>query len=58
MVRMIIKDLNECSEFIAGDNSILKELFNPEKEDISINYSLAHAKVEKGRTTLAHSLKS
>jgi len=37
---MLIKDVKKCEEFIAGDNSILKELLNPLKEDIAIRYSL------------------
>jgi mannose-6-phosphate isomerase-like protein (cupin superfamily) len=55
---MIIKDMKNCQEFIAGDKSILKELLNPLKEDIAIRYSLALAKVKQGKITLAHKLKS
>lgn len=55
---MLIKDLRKCQEIVAGDNSILKELLNPLKEDIAIRYSLALAKVKQGETTLAHKLKS
>lgn len=55
---MLIKDLKKCKEFIAGDNSILKELLNPLKEDIAIRYSLALAKVKHGEITSAHRLKS
>lgn len=55
---MFIKDLKNCQEIIAGDNSILRELLNPLKEDIRANYSLAHAKVKSGEITLAHKLKS
>ena len=40
---MFIRDLNECEEFRAGDNSILRELLHPDKAEIAINYSLAHA---------------
>jgi mannose-6-phosphate isomerase-like protein (cupin superfamily) len=55
---MLIKDIRNCEEITAGDNSILTELLNPEKEDLKIRYSLAYAKVKAGETTLAHRLKS
>jgi len=29
---MFIKDLNDCEEFIARDNSILRELLHPDKQ--------------------------
>ena len=55
---MFIKDLKKCEEIIAGDNSILRKLLNPLKEDMAIRYSLAHARVRPGEITLAHRLKS
>ena len=36
---MLIKDLRKCEEIIAGDNSILRELLNPLKENLKIRYS-------------------
>ena len=41
---------------MAGDGSILRELLHPEKADVAIRYSLAHARVEPGRRTKAHRL--
>jgi len=55
---MFMKDLKKCEEIIAGDNTNLRELLNPLKEDIMIRYSLAHAKVKPGEITYAHRLKS
>lgn len=55
---MFKKDLKQCEEIIAGDKTILKELLNSLKEDISIRYSLAHARVKPGQISLAHRLKS
>jgi len=55
---MFIKDLNDCEEIIAGDNSILRELLHPDKADISIRYSLAHAIVKPGKTSRSHKLKT
>ena len=55
---MFIKDLKKCEEIIAGDNTTLRELLNPLKEDITTRYSLAHAKVKFGEITYAHRLRS
>jgi mannose-6-phosphate isomerase-like protein (cupin superfamily) len=55
---MFVKFLKECRQFIAGDDSVLRELLHPDKADISIRYSLAHAKVEAGRQTKPHKLTS
>jgi mannose-6-phosphate isomerase-like protein (cupin superfamily) len=55
---MFLKRLKDCKEIIAGDDSILRELLHPEKEDLQIRYSLAHAKVLPGRATKRHRLKT
>lgn len=55
---MFIKDLNDCEEFRAGDNSILRELLHPGKAEIAINYSLAHAIIKPGQTSSPHKLKT
>jgi mannose-6-phosphate isomerase-like protein (cupin superfamily) len=55
---MCVKKLKSCKEFIAGDGSVLRELLHPEKADLKITYSLAHATVESGKKTKPHKLKS
>jgi len=55
---MFIKNLKDCEEFIAGDNSLLRELLHPDKADLDIRYSLAHAIIQPGQTTMSHSLKT
>ncbi len=55
---MFIVDINDCEEIIAGDNSILKEIFNPLKDDIDVGYSLALARVKLGEITCKHKLKT
>jgi mannose-6-phosphate isomerase-like protein (cupin superfamily) len=55
---MIIKSLTSAAGFTAGDASFLRELLHPDKESLDIGYSLAHAVVKPGRTTLAHKLES
>lgn len=53
---MLIKDLKNCEEFKAGDDTILRVLLHPDKESLDIRYSLAHAVVGPGNTTLEHIL--
>ncbi|MGQ9702054.1 MAG: cupin domain-containing protein [bacterium] len=54
---MIIKRLENIKEFIANDNSRLKEIINPRKENLKLRYSLAYAQVQKNRKTLKHCLR-
>jgi len=55
---MLIKALQNCNEFIAGDNTILRELLHPDKMDLKLRYSLAHAVVKPAETSLWHKLKT
>ncbi len=50
--------MQNCEEIIAGDNSILREVLHPKNEKLQIRYSLAHAIVKPGETSLAHKLKT
>ena len=43
---------------MAGDNTILRELLHPDKEDLKLRYSLAHAVLKPGETSQAHKLKT
>jgi mannose-6-phosphate isomerase-like protein (cupin superfamily) len=53
---MLVRTLEECKTFIAGDRSLLKEILHPDREDLDIRYSLAWATVKPGQKTLAHTL--
>ncbi|MBW4580016.1 MAG: cupin domain-containing protein [Tildeniella nuda ZEHNDER 1965/U140] len=55
---MLIQKLTACTEFVAGDGTLLRELLHPEKQAIALRYSLAHAIVPGGRSSLPHSLKT
>jgi mannose-6-phosphate isomerase-like protein (cupin superfamily) len=55
---MLLKHVKDSEELIAGDDSILRELLHPQKEDLQIRYSLAHAKVPVGQATKPHRLKT
>lgn len=53
---MFIRSLSDCPEFIAGDNCRLREVLHPDKTDLALRYSLAHAVVAPGQTTWLHAL--
>jgi len=50
--------LQDCAEFVAGDRSILREILHPDKADLAIRYSLAHATVTPGTKTIPHRLQT
>ena len=43
---------------MAGDDTILRELFNSNKDDLNLGYSLAHAIVKVGEQSKPHVLKA
>lgn len=55
---MFIRDISGCEEIVAGDNCLLKELFNPLHDDLKLRYSLAVGRVEPGGETFLHRLKN
>jgi mannose-6-phosphate isomerase-like protein (cupin superfamily) len=55
---MLIKDLQSCAEFIAGDQTILREILHPDKADLKLGYTLAHAVVKPGCTSQPHIMKT
>lgn len=54
---MFVRDLSSCKEIVAGDDTRLRELFNPLADPLNLRYSLAHARVRPGATTRLHRLK-
>ncbi len=56
---MLIKDLKKCEEFLAGDKTVLRELLHPDKiPGVTFRYSLAHATVKAGESSVPHTLKT
>ncbi|MEH2321097.1 cupin domain-containing protein [Nostoc sp.] len=53
---MLVQKLQDCPEFIAGDSTILREMLHPDKQPLSLRYSLAHATLPAGKTSQPHSL--
>ena len=55
---MIVRDFEECEEFVAGDATNLREIMHPHKAPLELKYSLAHAMVKPGCSSLPHRLRS
>ncbi len=55
---MFVRKLEDCPEFISGDNCTLREMLHPDKADLKLRYSLAHAVVKTGETTRPHRLRT
>ena len=61
---MLIKDLKDCKEFLAGDKTVLRELLHPDNVrachgmTLALRYSLAHATVKPGDKSTPHMLKT
>lgn len=55
---MFIKRFDDCPEFTAGDGCILREFLHPDKADLKLRYSLAHATVAPGQITTPHCLET
>ena len=55
---MFIRDISSSKEIIAGDNTLLKELFSPLKDDIELGYSFAVGRVQPDGMTYLHRLTS
>jgi len=53
---VIVRSLNNCAEFVAGDGTKLRELLHPDKQDLDLRYSLAHAVVPVGQVSVPHAL--
>lgn len=54
---MKVISTKEVKGFIAGDKTQIKELLHPEKNDVDIHYSIAHATVAPGEASIPHILK-
>jgi mannose-6-phosphate isomerase-like protein (cupin superfamily) len=53
---MLLLHLDDCAEFIAGDNTTLREILHPDKQNVQLRYSLAHAIVRPGEVSRPHRL--
>lgn len=53
---MIKKTLSEIKAFQAGDHTWLREWLHPANGDIDLGFSIAHASLEVGQSSLPHIL--
>jgi mannose-6-phosphate isomerase-like protein (cupin superfamily) len=55
---MIIRDIKKLDRFLSGDGVLLREILHGSKDNLEIGYSLAHALVAPGQSSLPHRLKT
>lgn len=57
---MLIKTPHNCKHFRALDETLICELLHPEREekDLKIDFSIAHAILRPGESSLSHWMKS
>jgi len=53
---MLIKNIKDIPSFLAGDHTLIKEVLHPDNDKVEIGYSLAHATLPVGETSLPHLL--
>ena len=53
----MIVHLNKCRSFVSGDRVGLREILHPAKRKLKIRYSLAHATLKSGKSSIPHKLK-
>ena len=54
---MLVVDVNACPRFVAGDETLLREVLHPHHHPAPVPYSLAHAALPPGKRSLAHRLR-
>jgi len=53
---MFKKSLKQAAEFVAGDATHLREILHPHNDPVDIGYSIAHAYIKPGESSLPHRL--
>lgn len=53
---MLKVTLTDRPEFLAGDETVLRELLHPAKHSVRLGYSLAHGRLAPGRRSKRHRL--
>jgi mannose-6-phosphate isomerase-like protein (cupin superfamily) len=53
---LTIKNLSKVKTFVAADKTVLKEVLHPKNGDDDLPFSLAHAYLPPGATSLPHRL--
>lgn len=60
MDKMLIKKIENCKYFRALDETLICELLHPQRDDkdLEMNFSIAHAILKPGESSLSHRMKS
>lgn len=53
---MFKKSLQDAPQFVAGDETLLREILHPHHDAVKTGYSIAHAQVKPGKASLPHRL--
>lgn len=53
---MLIKSIENIFSFEAKDKTAIKEIIHPKNDGVPLNYSLAHATLKPGESSLPHCL--
>jgi len=53
---MFKKSLKQADEFVAGDATHLREILHPHNDPVKLGYSIAHAYIKPGQSSLPHRL--
>ena len=51
---MLTKDIEDLAPIPVADYSRLREILHPDRDPVDIRYSLAHALIHRGETSLRH----
>ena len=54
---MLIVDVNARPQFVAGDETLLREVLHPDHDPVPLPYSLAHASLGVGKRSIPHRLR-
>jgi mannose-6-phosphate isomerase-like protein (cupin superfamily) len=54
---MLIRDIKKSNYFDAVDETVLSELLHPKNEGVKLDFSIAHAVLKPGKSSLPHVLK-
>jgi mannose-6-phosphate isomerase-like protein (cupin superfamily) len=53
---MVIRQFDDCPEFLAGDHTTLRELLRPAPGSVDARYSLAQGRLDPGTASTRHVL--
>ena len=54
---MLIRDIKKSDYFYAVDETVLSELLHPKNDQVKLDFSIAHAVLKPGKSSLPHVLK-